>query len=105
MESQLRNIEMIIFDFSKKVEISVTDDRVDMLRILLVNPPFVMPVPARQLYPPLGLACLAACLERDGHIVAILDAHAEGVDDVSRRGEQCVVGLPDSDLCARIADF
>lgn len=54
------------------------------MRVLLLNPPWY--VRSRKniwrnvasIMPPLGVAWLAAVLERDGHAVKILDAHAEG---------------------------
>jgi radical SAM superfamily enzyme YgiQ (UPF0313 family) len=54
------------------------------MRILLVNPPWVRRKDniwrdVASVVPPLGLAWIAAVLEREGHEVAIVDAHAEGV--------------------------
>ena len=52
------------------------------MRILLINPPWVIRSrknvwrSVASIMPPLGLAWLAAVLERDGHDVSILDAHA-----------------------------
>ncbi|MFH0922004.1 MAG: radical SAM protein [Fibrobacterota bacterium] len=74
-------------------------------RVLLINPPFVMPVAAKTPYPPLGLAYLAACLERDGCTVAVLDAYVEGADHVAQYNGQCVVGLQDAELATRISEF
>ena len=56
------------------------------MRILLINPPWVIPNRKNvwrnvaSIMPPLGVAWLAAVLERDGHDVTILDAHAERLD-------------------------
>ncbi|HEY4761177.1 MAG TPA: radical SAM protein [Thermoguttaceae bacterium] len=56
------------------------------MRILLINPPWVIRNrknvwrSVASIMPPLGVAWLAAVLERDGHDVAILDAHAERID-------------------------
>jgi anaerobic magnesium-protoporphyrin IX monomethyl ester cyclase len=52
--------------------------------ILFINPPWVRRKGnlwrgVASVMPPLGLAWMAAVLERDGHRVRILDAHAEGV--------------------------
>ncbi len=53
------------------------------MRILLINPPWVILNRKNvwrnvaSIMPPLGLAWLAAVLEREGHDVAILDAHAQ----------------------------
>ena len=75
------------------------------MRILLVNPPWVIRHRANvwrsvaSVMPPLGLAWLAAVLERAGHEVLLLDAHAEQLvpDDVvpwiRARGPFDLVGL------------
>lgn len=75
------------------------------MRVLLINPPWVIHrrtnvwKSVASVMPPLGLAWLAAWLERDGHQVQILDAHAEGLsaDDVpgrvAERGSFDLIGL------------
>lgn len=56
------------------------------MRILLINPPWVIENRKNvwrnvaSVMPPLGVAWIAAVLERDGHDVMILDAHAERLD-------------------------
>jgi len=52
------------------------------MRILLINPPWVKRKgniwhDVASVMPPLGLAWIGAFLEREGHVVQILDAHAE----------------------------
>ncbi len=55
------------------------------MRVLLINPPWVIHRRSNlwrriaSVMPPLGIAWLAAVLEKDGHKVKILDAHAEGI--------------------------
>ncbi|MGA2796164.1 MAG: radical SAM protein [Thermoguttaceae bacterium] len=56
------------------------------MRILLINPPWVIWNRKNvwrnvaSIMPPLGVAWLAAVLEREGHDVTILDAHAERLE-------------------------
>lgn len=55
------------------------------MRILFINPPWVRRKDniwsnVASVMPPLGLAWMAAVLERNGHEVRIFDAHAERVD-------------------------
>lgn len=55
------------------------------MRILLINPPWFSRKEniwhdISSMLPPLGLAWIATALERQGHIVLILDAHAERLD-------------------------
>ncbi|MBU1228834.1 MAG: B12-binding domain-containing radical SAM protein [Proteobacteria bacterium] len=55
------------------------------MRTLLINPPWIRRhgniwLDIASVMPPLGLAWLAAQLERQGHPVTILDAHAERLD-------------------------
>lgn len=55
------------------------------MRILLINPPWIIREgniwnEVASIMPPLGLAWLATALERSGHDVSILDAHAERMD-------------------------
>ncbi len=75
------------------------------MRVLLVNPPWVIRrrtnvwKSVASVMPPLGVAWLAAWLERDGHQVQILDAHAEGISAedvpgrVAERGSFDLIGL------------
>lgn len=55
------------------------------MRVLFVNPPWIKRDgnvwrDVASVMPPLGLAWMAACLERAGHEARILDAHAERLD-------------------------
>lgn len=51
------------------------------LRVLLIQPPPRILQKEDIIVPPLGIAYLAAQLEREGHMVRIIDAFAEGLDD------------------------
>ncbi len=50
------------------------------MRILLIQPPPRKLVSEDIVVPPLGIAYLAAVLEKEGHKVSIIDAFAEGLD-------------------------
>jgi len=77
-------------------------------RILLVNPPHIQ---KRGLYPrivfePLGLAYVAAFLERAGFDVAVLDAIGEGFDHFcDLDSERQLVGLPYDEIADHIRRF
>lgn len=80
------------------------------MRVLLINPPdsrspdFVTRV---GIVPPLGLAYLAAVLEREGHEVQILDALAEGTGSWEKYGhdDQIRHGLSDAAIMWEIEQF
>lgn len=75
-------------------------------RVLLIHPPLTTPVvEAPSLEPPLGLAYLAAMLEREGYEVKILDAVASGVRNIKRDGDYVRVGLDDSDIQSYVREF
>lgn len=76
------------------------------MRVLLIQPPYdLQPDDERQALPPLGLAYIAAVLERGGHDVRIIDCVAEGfqrltaLPDGHRRH-----GLCGDDLARAIAE-
>jgi len=77
------------------------------MRILLIQPPYdLFDDDERQAMPPLGLAYIAAVLERDGHEVRILDCVAEDFYRLTplpkgRRRH----GLGDQELADAIRDF
>jgi anaerobic magnesium-protoporphyrin IX monomethyl ester cyclase len=76
------------------------------VRILLIHPPLTLPiVEAPSLEPPLGLAYLAAYVEKAGYEVRILDAVASGVMNIKREGDYVRVGLDDADIEDYIRDF
>jgi radical SAM superfamily enzyme YgiQ (UPF0313 family) len=49
-------------------------------KVALVNPPFIKGGYRHQLYLPIGLAYLAAVLERNGHSVSVIDCQALDID-------------------------
>ena len=54
------------------------------MRILLIQPPYdLQPDDERQAMPPLGLAYIAAVLEREGHEVYVLDCVVEGFNTLA----------------------
>lgn len=76
-------------------------------RIMLIVPPLLMPsVDAKKrIAPPLGIACLAAVLERD-YEIQVLDAVMEGYENEAPYAEYVKrVGLSDEDIRRRIAEF
>jgi magnesium-protoporphyrin IX monomethyl ester (oxidative) cyclase len=76
-------------------------------RTLLIFPPFTVsssdyPTPD----PPLGLAYLAAFLERKGYPVKILDALALGIEQArKKKGGLLKVGLSDQEIKKAIIDY
>lgn len=77
------------------------------MRILLIQPPYdLYDEDERQAMPPLGLAYIAAVLERDGHEIQIIDCAAEDFHRLtplpdSRRRH----GLGDEELMQILQDF
>ena len=49
-------------------------------KVALVNPPTMKGVFHHQLFVPIGLAYLAAVLEKDEHEIAVIDCPARGID-------------------------
>lgn len=56
-------------------------------------------------YPPLGLAYLAAMLEKHGHDTHILDCMIEGFETRAPAGEFVRIGAPDDEIIERINQF
>lgn len=77
------------------------------MRILLIQPPYdLFDDDERQAMPPLGLAYVAAALEREGHEVRILDCVVEGFDKLTPRPDgRRRHGLGDAAITAAIADY
>lgn len=50
------------------------------MKILLIQPPPRKIVKENIVVPPLGIAYLAAVIEKKGHSVSIIDGFAEGLD-------------------------
>lgn len=76
------------------------------MRVLLIYPPTTI-YGAGKIEPhaPLGLAYTAAVLEKEGYQVKILDALAEGAENVRRRGKMTRVGLSDNEIKRRIKEY
>jgi radical SAM superfamily enzyme YgiQ (UPF0313 family) len=78
------------------------------LSIVLIRPPSLLPFTAQNAVveiPPIGLAYLAACLERAGHRVRIIDAFGESPDQLTRHaGEYTTNGLTAEAIVKRIPD-
>lgn len=78
------------------------------MRILLIRSPYSADTRslAKLADFPLGLAYIAAVLEKDGHEVAVIDALIEGFNQESRLGKHLIrYGLSDEELKKRIAEF
>lgn len=76
------------------------------MRILLIYPPVTIYGTAKvEPHPPLGLAYLAAVLEKKGYPVRILDALAEGISDVKKKGNLTRIGLSESDIQKKIKEY
>lgn len=77
------------------------------MRVLLIQPPYDLDDDdERQAMPPLGLAYVAAVLERDGHEVRILDCVAEGFRRLVALPEgRRRHGLDGDDLVRTVRDF
>ncbi|MBU0628870.1 MAG: B12-binding domain-containing radical SAM protein [Nanoarchaeota archaeon] len=75
-------------------------------KILLVSPRYTLfKDDVRRCVAPIGLAYLAAFLEKDGYEVKILDAAAEGYDNVKIHGEFLTYGLDDEEIRKKIIEF
>ncbi|MFH1181020.1 MAG: radical SAM protein [bacterium] len=76
------------------------------MKICLIKPPQITPLEWGRQAPlqPLGLAYLAAVLEKD-HEVSILDAQAEAWDQVKKIGDKYYFGLPPEEIEKKIKDL
>lgn len=77
------------------------------VRVLLIQPPYdLFDDDERQAMPPLGLAYVAAVLEREGHEVRILDCVVEGFNSLSPHPDgRRRHGLDDDAITATITDY
>ncbi|MFH1450566.1 MAG: cobalamin-dependent protein, partial [archaeon] len=58
------------------------------------------------LTPPMGLACMAAVLEKQGYEVKIIDASAENFNHIEKLNENMIrIGMPMEDLKNKIAEY
>jgi len=90
----------------------MTNLKKEINRVLLVEPPLTRPpdMPAEKVrigvVPPLGLAYIAAVLEKEGYEVKILDCIVEGsLKGSPYRNGEIRYGLSDDDIKARIREF
>ena len=76
------------------------------MRVMLIQPPYALfENDKRQAMPPLGLAYIAAVLEREGYEVSIVDCVVEGFEHVVPLADgRRRVGLNDDELRKRIED-
>jgi len=77
----------------------------EKLRVILVMPPLIVRDIIQEPYPPLGLAYIAAVLEREGVDVQILDAFSEGIHLVNLQGGYYRIGLSDDEIKERLRSF
>ncbi len=76
-------------------------------RILLMMPPNSIPVnnTSKRAVPPIGLAYIAAVLEKNGFEVFILDAATEGYDQEIREGNYTTYGLTFDQITEKIKEI
>jgi len=76
-------------------------------RIMLISPRYTLyKNDVRRCIPPLGLACLAAFLEKNGYEVKILDIANEGYYSLRKEeGDFVTYGLDDVEIKKRIVEF
>ena len=76
-------------------------------KILLIQPPTTTPLnnKSKRAMPPIGLAYIAAVLEKNGFEVAILDSGVEGYDWEIIKGRYVTYGLPYEEIKERIKKF
>ncbi len=77
------------------------------MKIQLIHPPSLLNLDSlTALRPslPLGLAYVAATLERDGHDVSVVDAVSEAPEQVVKEGRLFRIGLSKEEIAARIDD-
>jgi len=76
-------------------------------RVLLINPPQTQPKQSvKRCIVPMGLAYIAAYLEKRGHIVKIIDCIVEGYNTESYHGDkQMTFGLTEEEVKNKIKEF
>jgi len=75
-------------------------------RVLLIQPPYtIYKKDYKRCMPPLGLAYIAALLEKNNFEVSILDAYVEGFENEKDRGDYVQVGLDNEDIYRIIKKF
>ena len=78
-----------------------------MVKVLLINPPQTQPrQSAKRCIVPMGLAYIAAYLEKRGHEVKITDCIVEGYDtELYHEDGQMTFGLQENDIKQIVSDF
>lgn len=75
-------------------------------KIMLISPKYTLyKYDVRRCVTPLGLAYLAAFLEKQSYKVKILDVSAEGYFNVKKHGDFVTYGLDDEEIKKRIMEF
>lgn len=78
------------------------------MRVCLINPPRIQPKVwgKPNVFPPIGLAYVAAVLEKNGHTVSIIDAPTEGWRNLEEAGASTYrVGLNDQQIAMRLSQW
>ena len=75
-------------------------------KVLLIQPPqLLLKNTIKRCVPPLGMAYIAAVLERDNFDVKILDAYVEGYNNEKPSGEFILVGLDWQEISGIVKNF
>jgi len=75
-------------------------------KVLLIQPPqLIFDKNVKRCVPPLGVAYIAAVLEKDNFDVKILDSYVEGFDNETPSGDFTLVGLSWDEIKKIITDF
>jgi radical SAM superfamily enzyme YgiQ (UPF0313 family) len=79
----------------------------NMTKVLLITPPFTQPKTGmKRCILPMGVAYIAAYLEKFGHTVKIIDSIVEGYDmEIDHDDGQITFGLTDDEIRMRITEF
>jgi magnesium-protoporphyrin IX monomethyl ester (oxidative) cyclase len=78
------------------------------MKVCLINPPILLPKDWKgivRVFQPIGLAYIAAVLEKNGHDVVILDAFTEGWKETHERDDKKYCGLSYENITKRIQEI
>jgi len=78
------------------------------MRIMLMTHPLTIKRGQEEtfgVFPPLGIAYIAAMLEKGGHEVKIMDCFGSGVKNRARRGQEVRIGLPQEEIFEGVRKF
>lgn len=76
------------------------------MKVLLLSPPVTLTKDkGYPLYPPIGLAAVAALLVEAGHEIEIVDCYVEGIKNVFSLGNYKRIGLSEKTIANRILAF